>query len=81
MRIVFLRKKWPRNANMDHITTVVTPINDAFVKESTKCGEWPVRPGKPTEFGRFVAHIFENEMINGAVLRQDAALRGAISID
>lgn len=61
--------------------TVVTPINDAFVKESTKCGEWPVRPGKPTEFGRFVAHVFENEMINGAVLRQDAALRGAISID
>ena len=59
----------------------VTPINDAFVKETTKCGEFPVRPGRPEEFGRFVQHIFENEMINGAVLRQDAALRGAISIE
>ncbi|THU86520.1 NAD(P)-binding protein [Dendrothele bispora CBS 962.96] len=59
----------------------LTPINDAFVNDGTKCGEFPLRPGRPEEFGRFVEHVFMNEMINGAVLRQDAALRGAISID
>lgn len=59
----------------------VTPINDQFVKTETKCGEFPSRPGRPDEFARFVEHIFQNEMINGAVLRQDAAIRGGISID
>lgn len=59
----------------------MTPINDLFVKETSKCGEFPERPGRPEEFARFVEHVFENEMINGAVLRQDAGLRGAISID
>ncbi|KAF5343054.1 hypothetical protein D9758_011130 [Tetrapyrgos nigripes] len=59
----------------------LTPINDSFVNERSKCGEFPQRPGRPEEFGAFVEHIFLNEMINGAVLRQDAALRGAISIE
>lgn len=60
---------------------LVTPINDAFIKQTSHCGEFPVRPGRPEEFARFVEHVFVNEMINGAVLRQDAALRGVISID
>lgn len=59
----------------------VTPINTAFLNERTKCGEFPTRPGRPSEFASFAQHILENEMFNGAVLRQDAAIRGAISID
>jgi NAD(P)-dependent dehydrogenase (short-subunit alcohol dehydrogenase family) len=38
---------------------------------------FPPRPGKPEEFAALVRHIFENEMINGAVLRLDGALRMA----
>ncbi|TFK67278.1 putative short-chain dehydrogenase family protein [Pluteus cervinus] len=59
----------------------LTPINSAFLNENSRCGEFPTRPGRPSEFASFVAHILENEMFNGAVLRQDAALRGAISVD
>jgi len=36
---------------------------------------FPARPGRPEEFGALVAHIIENRMINGAVLRIDGALR------
>jgi 3-hydroxyacyl-CoA dehydrogenase/3-hydroxy-2-methylbutyryl-CoA dehydrogenase len=60
---------------------LVTPINSAFVTEETCCGEFPRRPGHPDEFAHLVQSLFENEMMNGAVIRQDAALRGAISID
>jgi len=59
----------------------LTPMNQQFIDSNSKCGEFPLRPGRPDEFARLVQHVFENEMINGAVLRQDAALRGAVSID
>ena len=36
---------------------------------------FPKRLGRPEEFARLVCHIIENEMINGAVLRLDGALR------
>lgn len=36
---------------------------------------FPSRLGKPNEFARLVAHIFENPMINGEVIRLDGALR------
>ena len=58
----------------------VTPINSAFVTEETRCGEFPQRPGRPDEFAHLVQSLFENQMMNGTVIRQDAALRGAISI-
>ncbi|NYG59767.1 NAD(P)-dependent dehydrogenase (short-subunit alcohol dehydrogenase family) [Nocardioides daedukensis] len=35
----------------------------------------PDRLGRPDEFASFVAHIVENAMINGEVVRLDAALR------
>jgi NAD(P)-dependent dehydrogenase (short-subunit alcohol dehydrogenase family) len=35
----------------------------------------PRRPGKPEEFAALVAHIVENPMINGEVIRLDGALR------
>ncbi|WP_392537673.1 SDR family NAD(P)-dependent oxidoreductase [Legionella sp. 227] len=36
---------------------------------------FPKRFGKPEEFASLVAHIIENEMINGEVIRLDGALR------
>jgi NAD(P)-dependent dehydrogenase (short-subunit alcohol dehydrogenase family) len=38
---------------------------------------FPSRLGRPEEFAALVAHIIENEMLNGAVVRLDGALRMA----
>ncbi|REJ65963.1 MAG: SDR family NAD(P)-dependent oxidoreductase [Planctomycetota bacterium] len=38
---------------------------------------FPPRLGQPEEFAALVAHIFENRMLNGCVLRLDGALRMA----
>ena len=38
---------------------------------------FPKRLGDPAEFGALVAHIVENVMLNGAVIRLDGALRMA----
>jgi NAD(P)-dependent dehydrogenase (short-subunit alcohol dehydrogenase family) len=38
---------------------------------------FPSRLGKPDEFAALVRHIIENEMLNGAVIRLDGALRMA----
>ena len=38
---------------------------------------FPSRLGRPDEFARLVAHIFENTMLNGEVIRLDGALRMA----
>ncbi len=36
---------------------------------------FPKRFGKPEEFARLVAHVIENSMLNGEVIRLDGALR------
>lgn len=38
---------------------------------------FPARLGRPEEFASLVAHIVENEMLNGEVIRLDGALRMA----
>src|SRR5207253_720427 len=38
---------------------------------------FPPRLGRPEEFAALVRHVIENEMLNGAVLRLDGALRMA----
>lgn len=38
---------------------------------------FPARLGRPDEFGELVKHIIENEMLNGAVIRLDGAIRMA----
>ena len=35
----------------------------------------PPRLGRPEEFAALVQHIVENEMLNGAVIRLDGAIR------
>ena len=38
---------------------------------------FPSRLGRPEEYARLVRHIFENEMLNGEVIRLDGAIRMA----
>jgi NAD(P)-dependent dehydrogenase (short-subunit alcohol dehydrogenase family) len=38
---------------------------------------FPARLGRPEEFASLVRHIFENEMLNGEVIRLDGAIRMA----
>ena len=38
---------------------------------------FPPRLGRPAEFARLVAHVIENDMLNGEVIRLDGALRMA----
>jgi NAD(P)-dependent dehydrogenase (short-subunit alcohol dehydrogenase family) len=38
---------------------------------------FPPRLGRPAEFAALVRHVFENEMLNGEVIRLDGAIRMA----
>ena len=38
---------------------------------------FPSRLGTPAEYAKLVKHIIENEMLNGEVIRLDAAIRFA----
>jgi NAD(P)-dependent dehydrogenase (short-subunit alcohol dehydrogenase family) len=38
---------------------------------------FPSRLGRPEEYAALVRHIFENEMLNGEVIRLDGAIRMA----
>jgi hypothetical protein len=38
---------------------------------------FPPRLGRPEEYAALVQHIFENEMLNGEVIRLDGAIRMA----
>lgn len=56
-----------------------TPMFDSLGEERRKALEaqvpFPSRLGRPEEYAALVKHICENEMINGALLRLDGALR------
>jgi NAD(P)-dependent dehydrogenase (short-subunit alcohol dehydrogenase family) len=58
-----------------------TPLMDALppeVQESLgKSVPFPSRLGRPDEFAAMACHIVENEMLNGASIRLDGALRMA----
>jgi 3-hydroxyacyl-CoA dehydrogenase/3-hydroxy-2-methylbutyryl-CoA dehydrogenase len=49
-------------------------LGDAFTAPGASSG-FPRRPGVPPEFAFMVSHIVENPMLNGEVLRLDAAVR------
>jgi NAD(P)-dependent dehydrogenase (short-subunit alcohol dehydrogenase family) len=38
---------------------------------------FPSRLGRPAEYAALVCHVFENEMLNGEVIRLDGAIRMA----
>jgi NAD(P)-dependent dehydrogenase (short-subunit alcohol dehydrogenase family) len=53
------------------LATLPAPAVEALAQQSP----FPQRLGKPAEFAALVAHVLENPMLNGAVLRLDAGLR------
>ncbi len=59
--------------------TFDTPLLAALPEESRQAlaaaVPFPSRLGRPDEFAALVAHIVENEMLNGEVIRLDGALR------
>jgi 3-hydroxyacyl-CoA dehydrogenase / 3-hydroxy-2-methylbutyryl-CoA dehydrogenase len=59
--------------------TFETPLLGALPEESRqalgRAVPFPSRFGRPAEFAALVAHIVENEMLNGEVIRLDGALR------
>jgi len=59
--------------------TFDTPLLAALPEESREvlgaAVPFPSRLGRPDEFAALVAHIVENEMLNGEVIRLDGALR------
>jgi 3-hydroxyacyl-CoA dehydrogenase / 3-hydroxy-2-methylbutyryl-CoA dehydrogenase len=59
--------------------TFDTPLLAALPEESReelrRVVPFPSRFGRPDEFAALVAHIVENEMLNGEVIRLDGALR------
>ena len=59
--------------------TFATPLLAALPQESRdalgQAVPFPSRLGRPEEFAALVAHIVENEMLNGEVIRLDGALR------
>jgi len=60
---------------------MATPMLLAFpqdVQDSlNRSVPFPARMGKPEEFARLVAHIIENDYLNGEVIRLDGAIRMA----
>ena len=58
-----------------------TPLLAALPKEAQdslgKQVPFPSRLGRPEEYAALVRHIFENEMLNGEVIRLDGAIRMA----
>jgi 3-hydroxyacyl-CoA dehydrogenase / 3-hydroxy-2-methylbutyryl-CoA dehydrogenase len=59
--------------------TFDTPLLGALPQQSReelrRVVPFPARFGRPDEFAALVAHIVENEMLNGEVIRLDGALR------
>jgi NAD(P)-dependent dehydrogenase (short-subunit alcohol dehydrogenase family) len=53
------------------LATLPAPAIDALAQQSP----FPKRLGRPAEFAALVAHVFENPMLNGAVIRLDGGLR------
>lgn len=56
-------------------TPMLLGMPEEVQKSLAESVPFPKRFGKPSEFARLAAHIIENAMINGEVIRLDGALR------
>ena len=56
-------------------TPMLADLPEAARESLGKQMPFPQRPGRPEEFAALVHHIIENEMLNGEVIRLDAAIR------
>ena len=58
-------------------TGITKGIPDEFAQQLTKDAAFPKRMGRPEEYGKLVAAIVENSMLNGSCIRLDAGQRFA----
>ena len=58
-------------------TPLMAGLPDAARQSLAQQVPFPPRLGRPDEFAALVRHIFENEMLNGEVIRLDGAIRMA----
>jgi NAD(P)-dependent dehydrogenase (short-subunit alcohol dehydrogenase family) len=58
-------------------TGITAGIPDQFAEALTKDAAFPKRMGRPEEYGRLVAAIVENPMLNASTIRLDAGQRFA----
>ncbi len=58
-------------------TPLLAALPDAARASLAQQVPFPSRLGRPAEFASLVRHIFENEMLNGEVIRLDGAIRMA----
>ena len=56
-------------------TSMAAGLPAAYADQLIDDTAYPARFGAPTEFARLVAHIIENPMLNGDVIRLDGGLR------
>lgn len=56
-------------------TNMVGTMPDKVRQSLESAFEYPKRAGRPDEFAGLVAHVLENDMLNGTVLRVDGASR------
>ncbi|MGE0591821.1 MAG: SDR family NAD(P)-dependent oxidoreductase [Vicinamibacterales bacterium] len=58
-------------------TPLLAGLPDAARESLARQVPFPPRLGRPDEYAALVAHIFENQMLNGEVVRLDGAIRMA----
>jgi len=58
-------------------TPLLSALPDAARESLAQQVPFPSRLGRPAEYASLVRHIFENEMLNGEVIRLDGAIRMA----
>jgi NAD(P)-dependent dehydrogenase (short-subunit alcohol dehydrogenase family) len=58
-------------------TPLLAALPDAARASLAQQVPFPPRLGRPEEYAALVRHIFENEMLNGEVIRLDGAIRMA----
>ena len=56
-------------------TQMVSGFSAEVQEALVQTAEFPRRLGRPEEFASLVRHIVENPMINGEIIRLDAAVR------
>ncbi|MCG3186018.1 MAG: putative oxidoreductase [Rhodocyclaceae bacterium] len=59
------------------LTPLMAVLPEPARKSLAESVPFPARLGRPDEYASLVAHIFENEMMNGETIRIDGALRMA----
>lgn len=59
------------------LTPLAESLGEQVIESLSNTVEYPKRLGVPKEFGQLVAHIVENDYMNGEVIRLDGAIRMA----